>query len=253
VAPFCISRMHTDTTEQDFNFWMPLEKANTSEKGDVRIIEGIASTPHLDLQGEKVFQKGIQFDYFLKHGYFNWDHKPGAENKIGEPWVCKITPEGLFVKGMIYKGKKVADAIWEHIQSLKSNPGSQRKVGFSLQGKTLLKKGQTLLKCWIQDIAITTAPINYNTYLDVVKSFSEYDLGKTLSAGSSVSGQTGGAALRPESGISTPTEEEIKDLGYAGGNRKITQKSLAGFIARNKGYSRKTSELLADILFDLSA
>lgn len=232
---------------------MPLEKAKTSDNGKVRIIEGIASTPDLDLQGEKVFQKGIQFDYFLKHGYFNWDHKPGAENKIGEPWECRITPRGLFVKGMIYKGKQVADAVWEHIQSLRENPSSQRKVGFSLQGKTLLKKGQTLLKCWIQDVAITTAPINYNTYLDVVKSLSGYELDKAMAAGHAISGQTGGGVHRVESGISTPTDEEIKDLGYAGGDREVTKKSLVGLIARDRGYSRKTSELLADILFDLSA
>ena len=243
--------MHTDTIEQDFTFWMPLEKASTSEDGSVRIIEGIASTNDLDLQGEKVFQKGIQFDYFLKHGYFNWDHQKGAENKIGEPWTCRVTPKGLFVKGMLYKGKHVADAVWEHIQSLRKNPQSKRRVGFSLQGKTLLKKGQTLLKCWLQDVAITTAPINYNTYLDVVKSFSGYELDKALAAGTAVSGQTGGSALRPESGITSPTDEELKDLGY--GDRKLNKSQLAAIIARNKGYSRKTSTLLSDILFDLSA
>ena len=226
---------------------MPLEKAKTSKKGDLRIIEGIASTNHLDLQGEKVFQKGIQFDYFMKHGYFNWDHKSGAENKIGEPWECRITPEGLFVKGIVYKGKQVADAVWEHIQALKKNPGSQRRMGFSLQGKTLLKKGQTLLKCWIQDIAITTAPINYNTYLDVVKSLSQYELDKALAAGHSVTNQTGGAAHRVESGL----DDEITDIEY-GGDKRVTKSQLA-FMARGRGYSRKTANLLADILFDLSA
>ena len=88
----------------NFNFWVPISKAKSTDKGGARIIEGIASTPHTDLQNEKVAQNGINYDYFLKHGYFNWDHKPGAENKIGEPWEVKVTPKGLYVKGIIYKG-----------------------------------------------------------------------------------------------------------------------------------------------------
>ena len=165
--------------EKSFSFWMPISKAKADKEGKARVVEGIASTPHTDLQNEEVNQKGIDFSYFLKHGYFNWDHKPGADNKIGEPWEVKITPQGLYVKGMLYQGKKVADAVWEHIKTLATNPESKRRVGFSLQGKTLLRKGQKIARCWIQDIAITTAPINHHTYLDVVKSLSAYNLGKS--------------------------------------------------------------------------
>jgi hypothetical protein len=245
----------------NFNFWVPISKARSTDDGKCRIIEGIASTPHTDLQSENVTQKGINFDYFLNHGYFNWDHKPGAENKIGEPWEVKVTPKGLYVKGMLYKGKKVADAVWEHINSLSKNIGSKRKVGFSLQGKTVQRHGKKILKCWIQDVAITTAPINYNTYLDIVKAFDGYswentDINKTLSVGHQTSHQTGGSALAPESGI-TGDDDCPTDVGYGGTSKKskkskeYTEKSLANLIQRQLGYSQGTSEKLSNVIFRL--
>lgn len=235
----------------NFKFWVPLSKAKDSKDSKIRVIEGIASTPELDLQNERVNQSGINFDYFLKHGYFNWDHKPGAENKIGEPWEVKITPKGLYVKGMIYKGKKAADAIWEHINALGTNSDAKRKVGFSLQGKTVRRNGNSILKCWIQDIAITTAPINYNTYLDIVKAFDQYtwvdpNLEKTVSAVGNV--------LVPES-----LNDEECDVNYGGDDKKskkskkYTEKSLANLIQRQLGYSQRTSENLSDVIFRMSA
>ena len=245
-----------DILEKNFNFWMPIDisKAKESDDGKVRVIEGIASTPDVDLQNEKVVVKGIDYSYFLKHGYFNWDHQKGPDNKVGEPWICKAVPEGLYVKGFLYKGKKVADALWEHIQSLKSNPQSNRKVGFSLEGKTLLKKGQNILKCWIKDIAITTAPINYNTYLDVVKSLSSYNFSKALSAGHASANQSGGSALIPEdlSGRGkSDDEDKLTDVNY-GREGVYTKKSLETLISRHLGYSRKSARDLTNILFQLS-
>lgn len=236
----------SNVVEKSFSFWMPISKAKADKDGKIRVIEGIASTPHTDLQNEEVNQGGIDFSYFLQHGYFNWDHKPGADNKIGEPWEVKVTPKGLYVKGMLYKGKKVADAVWEHIKTLATNPTSKRKVGFSLQGKTLLRKGQKIAKCWIQDIAITTAPINHHTFLDVVKSLSAYNLDKALSAGYSVANQKDGSALISED------LDGVTDLDWAGKDRKLTKSDVQYLISKNLGYSRKTSNLLSDILFELS-
>jgi len=234
--------------EKSVSFWMPISKAKADKEGKARIVEGIASTPHTDLQNEEVDQKGIDFSYFLKHGYFNWDHKPGADNKIGEPWEVKVTPKGLYVKGMLYKGKKVADAVWEHIKTLAANPESNRRCGFSLQGKTLLRKGQKIAQCWIQDIAITTAPINHHTYLDVVKSLSAYNLSKTLAAGYPIANQTDGGALTEED-----LDKDVTDVAYGGSDDpKLTKAQVQFLISQNLGYSRKTSNLLSDILFELS-
>ena len=162
---------------EDFGFWVPLTiiKSSTSSKSEGkdqrRWIEGIASTIHLDLQMEKVIQAGIDYAYFLKYGFFNNDHKPGFGNKIGEPTECRVTKEGLYVKGYLYHNHKVADDIWELAHAMVSSDSS-RQLGFSIQGKVLRRAGRTILKCWVQDIAITAAPINTHTWLDVVKALS---------------------------------------------------------------------------------
>jgi len=132
-------------------------------------IQGIASTDAKDLQGEVINQAGIDLSYFLEHGYFNDDHKPGPENKIGEPTEAKVTKNGLWVKGFLYPHKEKAVAYWDLMQNQAAS-GSKRKVGFSIQGKVLRRNGSTIEKCWIQDIAVTTQPVNTTTWAEIAKS-----------------------------------------------------------------------------------
>jgi hypothetical protein len=242
--------------ENTFDFWVPISKSKATDDGKARIIEGIASTFDLDLQNERVQPKGVDFSYFLKHGYFNWDHKPGAENKVGEPWECKITPDGLYVKGIIYKGKRVSDAVWEHIKALGKNSNSKRKMGFSLQGKTTKRNGNNILRCWVQDIAITTAPINYNTYLDIVKSLGAMNWCETPDASDCTCCK--GLSTGPLGRQSLDGDETNVTFDFSESDKKkkkrseITQKSLATLISNKLGYSSRSSKLLADVLFALS-
>ena len=158
---------------EEFGFWVPMDlcKADSvrGANGRKRWIEGIASTPHKDLQKEVVEQVGIDFSYFLEFGYYNNDHKPGFENKVGEPIEARITAEGFWTKGFLYENHKVSDAVWELAHALESSQ-SRRKLGFSIQGKVLKRYGHKIIKCWVQDVAITAAPINTHTWLDIVKS-----------------------------------------------------------------------------------
>lgn len=165
------------TDAESFRFWVPaqavkLSKANKDKKGPRRWIQGIASTSTKDLQGEVVVQHGIDFDYFLKHGFFNNDHKPGFENKVGQPTECKLTPQGLWVKGFLFENKKISDDIWEMLHSLESTPGATRRIGFSIEGKVKRRSGNKIDSCWIQDIAITPAPVNTTTWAEIAKSLS---------------------------------------------------------------------------------
>lgn len=159
-----------------------------ADKSGKRWIQGIASTDARDLQGEIVIQGGIDFSYFLKHGYFNDDHKPGADNKCGQPTEAKLTKNGLWVKGYLFKNpvpdptpeqKTAADKFWDLMQQIETS-GSDRKVGFSIQGKVTRRNGQTIEKCWIHDVAITTQPVNTATWAEVAKSLSaqKWDMSK---------------------------------------------------------------------------
>jgi hypothetical protein len=130
---------------EDFGFWVPLSicksARSTKSKGKdgQRDIEGIASTVHVDLQHEKVVQVGIDYSYFMEHGFFNNDHKPGFENKVGEPTECRVTKDGLYVKGFLYKEHKIANDIWEQSVGCRISP-SQQHPSTHIPGLTLLKR-----------------------------------------------------------------------------------------------------------------
>lgn len=155
-----------------FHFFMPVERIEKSQgKDGKRYVQGIASTDDRDLQGEIVRQSGIDYSYFMKYGYINDDHKDGPEHKVGEPVECRMTQAGMWMKGFLYKGKDRAEFWWDHINALAQN-NSSRKVGFSIQGKILRREGNTIAKCWLQDVAITASPVNTNTWAEIVKSLS---------------------------------------------------------------------------------
>lgn len=174
-----------------FSFFMPLDVAKAGadgaempgpKGGEKRLIQGIASTESEDLQGEVVLKKGIDTSYFLKHGYINDDHKPVY---VGEPMEANITPAGLWVKAMLYgncthKSEQAncadcrADYWWALTNSLEraKSAGSNRRVGFSIEGQIQRRDGNVIEKCWLKNIAITASPINTDTFAEVAKSLS---------------------------------------------------------------------------------
>lgn len=171
--------------EETFECWVPAQAIivkggkDGADKSGKRWIQGIASTSVRDLQGEVVDQDGLDFSYFLKSGYYNSDHKPGFANKVGQPTECRLTKQGLWTKGFLFKSHKEADSIWELLNSLDSS-GSTRRIGFSIQGKVRRRQGTTIKESWIQDIAITPAPVNHTTWCEMAKSLSaqKWDLSK---------------------------------------------------------------------------
>lgn len=218
-----------------------------ADKSGKRWIQGIASTPTRDLQGEVVEQNGIDVSYFLKHGYFNNDHKDGFHNKVGQPTEAKITKDGLFVKGFLFKDHEVAQNIWELMNSIERS-GANRKVGFSIQGKVKRRDGNIIKECWIQDIAITPAPINTTTWAEIAKSLSaqkwdlkkdhEEDEAKALSASGN------GAVLVPESLEGKQKED-------------LTSKSLFSFdetvdlLVKSNGLSPDVAHSAALVIFQI--
>lgn len=126
--------------EETFSCFVPAQMVlvkggkQGADKTGKRWIQGIASTDGRDLQGEIVNQNGIDFSYFLKHGFFNDDHQKGPEHKVGQPTEAKLTKNGLWVKGFLFKEHARADHYWELMRALEAS-GSDRKVGFSIQGK----------------------------------------------------------------------------------------------------------------------
>jgi len=250
----------------DFHFFVPIEVVKKAEgKDSDRVIQGIASTDDKDLQGEVVYQKGIDFSYFLENGYINDDHKEGPEHKVGEPLDCKMTADGLWIKAKLYKGKARSDYWWEHINTLAANE-SNRKVGFSIQGKILRREGHTILKCWLQDVAITASPVNTHTWAEIVKSLSKETWCKHPWEDNCV-----GGCCACNGPLHEDVTKEEKALSAGGMGRVITPQSLEGrmkvqtfksnnverisfdeairYIQENKGYNYITAKALADAIF----
>ncbi|MFH0957675.1 MAG: hypothetical protein V1897_03140 [Pseudomonadota bacterium] len=247
------------STVENFQFWVPIEKAEAvkDKSGNaVRRIRGVASTPDEDLQGEIIHQTGLDFAYFLKHGYLNNDHKPGFVNKVGEPTVARINNNQFYIEGFLYNNHPVADEIWKLMQAQESTQEARRKVGFSVQGKVKRRMGKQIMNCWVQDVAITAAPINTKTWAEIVKSLNdeewleECDIDRALSAGYATSNQTGGAALRTES-----LGPRLTNLSYEFSTprkKKKLRKSFSydeaiWFVQLQTGFSRASSRLIVDI------
>lgn len=262
----------------EFEFFVPISFIAKSASSDIkdtrRCIQGIASTDHVDLQDETVVQSGIDTTYFMKYGFINDDHKPGPEHKVGEPIECRSTKAGLWLKAFLYKGQDRAEYWWQFMQALEQS-GADRKVGFSIQGKILRRAGNSILKCWLQDVAITASPVNTHSWAEVVKSLSaekwcvhpwkplekackgcpgnkdcssslptmlkqkeKEDEKKALSAGGM------GGSLIPQS-----LEGGVKVQTYKSIPNQFTLKTAIQFLRKEKGYSAATAETVASAIF----
>ena len=82
---------------EDIKVYVPIDTMTKSEKesGVLGRIKGVASTPDLDRDGEKVMQDGLDISYFLERGFFNWDHDnskivgyPDKENTQIQKTAC---------------------------------------------------------------------------------------------------------------------------------------------------------------------
>lgn len=247
--------------EEIIDFKITLEKAEIFEDDEDgrRFIRGIASTEHLDKQKEKVIQKGLDFSEFLESGYFNDNHSRSTGAVVGFPTKAEfIRGQGWYVEGELLKGHKPADDIFTLFKSLEK-AGNGRQLGLSIEGKTLVKKGNSIVKAKVCHVAITHCPVNPNCTVEMIaKSFcSSPDVEKcvgcdpdcvnktgitirscngtcngscekALTAGyGNTAGvdQTGGAALRQESLETSP-----KRTTYAGGetNGKKKKKKNQG-------------------------
>ncbi len=148
----------------------------------VRLIYGVASTPDKDIQRQRVIQEGINFQPLLDGGFFNWNHFERPGDLLGEPLDAKLVKDkngelGLEVVGLLYEGVKDADDLWNLMQAMEK-PYVKRRIGWSVQGGTNELKGDDIVRCTVDQLAITHEPVNPFTWAKLYKS-----LTKTMSTG----------------------------------------------------------------------
>lgn len=139
-----------------------------------RFVQGYASTPAWDSDGESIVKSGLDISYYNQQGFLNFMHSNKPEAIIGIPVYSKIDHVGFFTKGMLFKNNKMADDLWNLALELKSM-GNPRRLGFSIEGKVVARSAinkSKIIKAKVTNVAVTHIPVNTEaTFEAVSKSF----------------------------------------------------------------------------------
>ena len=168
-----------------------------------------ASNEGIDQEGEVLIRKALELskDYFLEMGILSWDHKHKQTGQpqfiIGEPSEVAFTesPSRTLVKGWLYQKNKIAQQVWDNIQSDASKLGAS--VGGGILKKSADEKhpdiGVISRVIW-DETALTHKPVNTGTFGHVsVIPFPEFAKALMAGSGTDAASYTGGRALTGES------------------------------------------------------
>jgi len=172
---------------RDFNFFIPLDeeliekaaKLPLSQRYDNMILEGMASDNSEDIEGEVLEPTGYVTDVFLKSGLINYEHLAKRSPKfiIGNPIEAKVKGNQFHIKAKLWKSSEVAREAWDKIIEMKES-GSGRMAGWSIEGKALERNPMNpkhITKALITHTALTFAPVNGNSWADIVKGIQKED------------------------------------------------------------------------------
>jgi hypothetical protein len=171
----------------DFNFFVPLDekviekatKLPASERYNNMVLEGVASDDSEDIEEEILEPAGYVTNHFLNGGYINYEHLAKRSPKfiIGEPTFAEVKGNKFFIKAKLWPNSEVARDAWDKIIEMKES-GSKRRPGWSIEGKALVRdpmNPKRIKKALITNCALTFAPVNGNTYADIVKGVQKED------------------------------------------------------------------------------
>lgn len=159
-----------------FARWVPVSFSDTLSKAEdeekvTAEIGGICSTDDLDFEGESIAQDGLDWSYFLRHGWFNHEHQQGPSAVLGHPVKVEPVDENRTrVEGILYLAKELGKQVYETAMALKK-AGGARTLGFSIEGQVLQrcpKNPKKVLKARVLNVAITSAPVNPHTNLELI-------------------------------------------------------------------------------------
>lgn len=147
-----------------------LDKNITDYDVDNMYLEGLASTPKIDLDNQVLKPSGFLLDYFTKSAFINWNHQNYPDCIIGEPVDVKVTGEKFFLKSKLYPWSNMAKSVYEIALNLEKDKTSDRSLGYSVEGITLdVDKNNIVNKLLVTGCAICFTPKNNDSYARVVK------------------------------------------------------------------------------------
>lgn len=179
----------------DISSWTPgiepLLKGGKVQRGYIR---GPCSSDRRDLQGEKLFQDGMDFSPFLggiakgevvdglTPGAVSVEHPVGVFTMVGEPEELEkseladgVKCHILTTKLMLDAGNELAEATWKQIEMLRKAK-SRVKLGYSVEGGAKLRASydkanplyKDVLESLIPNVVITARPRNRDALFDAV-------------------------------------------------------------------------------------
>jgi hypothetical protein len=169
----------TKKSFESFARWVPVTFGDCISKGgegeDIEKatakIGGVCSTDDLDFEGESIAQDGLDWSYFLQHGWFNHEHQQGPSAVLGHPVkVEPIDEKRTRVEGLLYLAKDLGKQVYETAMALKK-AGGDRSLGFSIEGQVIErcpKSPKRVLRAKVLNVAITSAPVNPHTNLELI-------------------------------------------------------------------------------------
>jgi hypothetical protein len=166
---------------EKFNYFIPidldLEKAGEQKEGkidyDKMYVKGVCSDDSQDTDEEILDPAGYDLSRFLTYGFLNYEHQTSKSPKaiVGEPTKAMIKGNQMHLEGKLYKDSVIARDLYDTALMLKKS-GSNRHIGFSIEGKALERDSvnkKRVTKALITNCAITFTPKNTNTFMDIVK------------------------------------------------------------------------------------
>lgn len=134
-------------------------------------VEGVASTPTIDRQGDIIDPMGAKFAAPMP---LLWQHN--AEKPVGHMTFAKPTKTGIPFKAQIPKISEAGtlkDRVDEAIQSLKYGLVSAVSIGFRVMkdGFDVMESGGWNIKSWEWlELSLVTIPANSEAVISAVKS-----------------------------------------------------------------------------------
>ena len=147
-------------------------KGKDENGNEVMKFSGVASTPSKDADEEYLDPSGFESDYFLKSGFFNWNHQTNKDPSavIGKPTKVSVTKDNEYeVSGYLFPDSLKARQVWD-LQKVLEKQGMA--LGLSIEGKVLERdpnNKKLVKKAKITGCAITPNPKNEDTTMSIIK------------------------------------------------------------------------------------
>lgn len=157
-----------------FSTWLPVDVSKSEGADNKTLIGGIISTDTVDQQGDTLLQSGMDFTYFIDKGWFNYEHKQGADNILGAP--TKVEPvmidgkQATRVEGYLLNDAPRAREIIDIARAIE-RADLPRTIGFSVEGQVLARdkdNPKIITRSRILNVAITSAPVNPDARLEII-------------------------------------------------------------------------------------